>query len=397
MPSVLCLICGTRGAADGILNALLFMPLGFALLHAMRGRQRAAVAIVALTVTIELLQGMIPGRYQTLADVVYNTLGGIAGIGLAALGASLFRPSRAMGRALTLATGAGAAAVFTVTGALLTPSFPATLYYGQWTADLHYMAAYEGQVLEASLGSMPLPSWRVSDAPAAVALMRAGAPLTTRAVAGPAPPGLAPIVSILDESRVEIVVLGADRADLVLRLRYRANDVRLDRPDLRVRGALASVSPGDTITLRAEGIPGAYALTLDGESLPPLRHTPGEGWALLMHPEQTPPWMDRALAAGWVAAPMVLAGWWAPGIAWATAALLLAMGGMTGAAAAGPVTSVAAGEVLAALLGVVLGVALRRTIERGRTMPLGGASVPRESAKNRPVLTTGVNSGDTDG
>ena len=34
LPSAFCLVCGGRGGADGILNVLLFLPLGFALMAA---------------------------------------------------------------------------------------------------------------------------------------------------------------------------------------------------------------------------------------------------------------------------------------------------------------------------------------------------------------------------
>ena len=276
----------------------------------------------------------------------------------------------------------GAGALLFVAGVLLVPSFPSTIYYGQWTADLHYMEAYEGRVLEASLGSMFLASERTSDPELAVNLLRSGAPLYGRAVAGPAPPALAPIVSILDESAVELVVLGADATDLVLRVRYRANDLRLDRPDLRVRGALAATRPGDTIRLRAENTLKGYSLWLDEHEYAPLRHTPGEGWALLLHPEHTAPWVDFTLNLAWVAGPLILAGWWAPGLVWAAGALSLAVSGMAMAAVVGPLTNMAAVEILGAFGAVMLGVVLRRTLVlRGATMPPLYASVAHGNAK----------------
>jgi len=176
---------------------------------------------------------------------------------------------------------------------------------------------------------------------------------------------LAPIVSIFGESGLEIVVLGADGADLVLRMRYRANELRLDRPDLRVRRALATTRPGDTIRIRAENnaeddLEG-YSLWLDEHEYAPLRHTPGEGWALLLHPEHTAPWVYSTLSLAWVAAPLFLAGWWAPGLGWAAGALSLAVSGMAMAAAAGPLTQMALAEILAAFGGLMLGVVLRRT------------------------------------
>ena len=335
---------------------------------------------LTLSITTEVLQGVIPGRYPTLGDVVYNAVGAATGIGLAAITKQLLWPSRRLAGALAVCTGVAAAGLLFMAGVLLAPSFPTTIYYGQWTADLHYMEAYEGRVLEASLGSMFLGSERTSNPELAVDLLSSGAPLTTQAVAGPAPPTLAPIVSILDESAVEILVLGADVTDLVLRVRYRANEFRLDRPDLRVRQAFAATRPGDTIRLRVENTPEGYSFWLDEREYEPLRHTPGEGWALLFHPEQTAPWVDSTLSLAWVAGPLILAGWWAPGLAWAAGALALDLAGMAMATAVGPLTDIGVIEILAAFGAVLLGMVLRRTIGRtdDRTTaisPIGQQSV----------------------
>ncbi len=373
--SIFCLICGERGGADGILNVLLFFPLGFAMMAA-TGNARVVALSAALSILIEVLQGVIPGRYPALGDVVYNTVGGAAGIGCAVIAKQLLWPSRRLAGALTVGAGAASAGLFFVAAVLLAPSFPDTVYYGQWTADLHYMEAYEGEVLEASLGSMFLGSARTSNPELAVELLRSGAALNATAVAGPAPPALAPIVSIFDGSQTEIVVLGADATDLVLRIRYRANDFRLDRPDLRVRHAFAATRPGDTINLRAENTSEGYSLWLDEHRYAPLRHTPGEGWSLLLHPEHTAPWLDATLNLAWVAGPLILAGWWAPGLAWAMGALSLAVTGMAMAAAVGPLTDMVAVEFLAAFGGVMLGVVLRRSFVRTDDRATAGSPSP---------------------
>ena len=325
---------------------------------------RVVPLCLTLSILIEVLQGMIPGRYPALGDVVYNTVGASAGLGFAMTAKQWLRPSRRLAGGLSVGAGVAGAAVFFMVGVLLAPSFPATIYYGQWTADLRYMEAYGGRVLEASLGSMFLGSERTSNPELAVELLRSGAPLDAQAVAGPAPAALAPIVSIFDEARVEIVVLGADVTDLVLRVRYRANDLRLDRPDLRVRHAFAATRPGDTISLRAESTLEGYSLGLDEHEYAPLRHTPGEGWALLLHPEHTAPWVDATFSLAWVAGSLILAGWWAPGLVWAVGALFLAVSGMAMAAVAGPLTEMALAEILGAFGGLILGVVLRRTLGR---------------------------------
>jgi len=169
-------------------------------------------------------------------------------------------------------------------------------------------------------------------------------------------------VSILDGSGREIIVLGADLTDLVIRVRYRANELGLDRPDLRLPRAFAAVLPGDTIRVRVQQTRDGYSLLMDGHAYTPLRHTPGEGWALLFHPEHTAPWIESAFGLSWVAGPLILAGWWAPSLGWAAGALSLALAGMAFGAHAAPLTHMTAAEVLAALGGILLGVALRRRL-----------------------------------
>jgi hypothetical protein len=386
LPAALCLVCGYRGGADGILNVLLFLPLGFALTTATAKPLRVVGLVFGLSLGIEVLQEVIPGRYAGLGDIVYNTVGGGIGVGLAAFREQLLRPGRRLAGALTLGTGAMAGAVFLLTGALLTPSFPDTMYYGQWTADLRFMEAYGGRVLDARLGSMFLGSERASDPELAVDLMRSGAPLRAEVVAGPAPPALAPIVSIFDESSSEILVLGADDTDFVLRVRYRADDLRLDRPDLRVRRAFAGIRPGDTLSLGEERTREGYSLRLDQREYARLRHTPGEGWALLLHPDHTAAWVDHALDIAWVAGLLILVGWWAPGLGWAAGALVLALAGMVMAAVVGPLMGVATAEILAAFGGVALGRLVRRSWRRGRTARAGYASVKDANAKERALI-----------
>jgi hypothetical protein len=46
-----------------------------------------------------------------------------------------------------------------VTGILLQPSYPSTIYYGQWTPRLAHLQPYDGQVTEAYLGPIEI-GWR---------------------------------------------------------------------------------------------------------------------------------------------------------------------------------------------------------------------------------------------
>jgi glycopeptide antibiotics resistance protein len=68
-------------AVEIALNVALFMPLGAAV--GLVARARWLWAVVALSVTVELLQLGLPDRQTELIDVVTNSLGAVVGYGLA--------------------------------------------------------------------------------------------------------------------------------------------------------------------------------------------------------------------------------------------------------------------------------------------------------------------------
>ena len=75
-------------AAELLANVALFVPLGLlgALLLPRRRWWTALLALVALSVTIETVQGLVlPYRIASAHDVLANTLGAAVGVGLALL------------------------------------------------------------------------------------------------------------------------------------------------------------------------------------------------------------------------------------------------------------------------------------------------------------------------
>src|SRR5690606_22123238 len=97
---------------------------------------------------------------------------------------------------------------------------------------------------DVELAGLRLPPPRLDDSPRVARLLRDGQPLRVTAIAGTPPPSLASIFSIHDDRRREIILIGAEGDDLVLRVRTRAAALRLDHPDLRLPGALADFRPG---------------------------------------------------------------------------------------------------------------------------------------------------------
>jgi VanZ family protein len=68
------------GIGGGLLNVVLFLPLGTALVLASRRAWIAVAVVLALPAAIEVVQRFIPGRTCSIADYVINTAGGIFGV-----------------------------------------------------------------------------------------------------------------------------------------------------------------------------------------------------------------------------------------------------------------------------------------------------------------------------
>jgi hypothetical protein len=286
-----CVLCGERGLADAIANVLLFVPLGIGLWWYRIGVARLAGGALAASLVIELLQWqVVSGRDAGAADVAWNTLGALLGAVLAAA----IQDNRRAG-ARTLVASVAAVTAVTVAGMLTSPSFPASVYYGQWTAQLGHFARYHGAVLSAGVEGLPLPSTRLADSRVVRERLAAGAAVTVRAVAGPPPDALAPIFSIFDDAQREILVLGTSREDLVLRVRTRAADLGLAGPEVRWRGALAGVRTGDTLALAVHRDGRAYCLGFNGRRRCGFSPTAGRAWSLIQRPAYVPAALESSL------------------------------------------------------------------------------------------------------
>src|SRR2546429_438237 len=202
------------------------------------------------------------------------------------------------------------------TDVLLNPSLPDAPYYGQWTPSLAHLELYRGRVLDATLSGLPVTPGPIPDSRLVRDRLAAaqGFSLRVRAVAGPRTPALAALFAIYDDHEREIVLLGPDRDDLVLRFRALATELRFDQPDIRLVSALQHVRAGDTldITVTRGGArqEGDYGIALNGRSTSGLGCAVGCGWALLMYPEVFPPWLRLLLRPGWVGGLFAPAGFW---------------------------------------------------------------------------------------
>jgi hypothetical protein len=356
-PTLGCPSC-ERGVADLILNVALFVPFGLALAADRIRVPRAFLIGALLSAAIELAQLWIPGRQSSLSDVISNALGTGLGSALPIAWMRLVGRAQGNGTWLTLGAASLAAVIATGTGLLLRPVFPDSVYYGQWTPNLRNLAWYRGRVLEARLGPIAIPSTRMDSAHSIARLLASGAPVRVRAIAGPPVRRLAPLLSVYDDAQREIFLLGPDRGDLAFRFRTRSTAWRLDQPDVRARGALATVRPGDTLSIVVSREGAGYCVQRDAFRACRLGFTAGRGWSLLAFPEELPEWAMQLLDAGWIAGLLIPLGLCARRrtVPWAGAALFA---GLALAPAVAGLEPSPASEWLGGVLGSLLGIRLR--------------------------------------
>jgi hypothetical protein len=188
--------------------------------------------------------------------------------------------------------------------------FPVSTYQASWTAKLPQLEWYHARGLRVTLGSIRLRAGEIPQSADVRRLLLAGAPLHIEAIAGPRVRALGPLFVIADDRDREVLLIGPDRDDLVLRYRTLAARWRLDQPDLRLRGALARIAPGDTLSIEARRAEGGTCLMVNGSGTCHLGYTIGSGWALLLFPEHFPPWLQQLLGSAWVGVLVIPAGLW---------------------------------------------------------------------------------------
>ncbi len=379
-----CLLCGERGLADAILNVALFLPLGLGLRGWVATGSRAVGLCVLLSLSIELLQLALPGRDFSPSDVLFNGLGAAAGAGLAG-GRAIWRIRRgASSPGAALALGAAVALVQLAGAWLLGADLPGGRYFAFWIPELDHLAPTDARLSEARLGGAVVPHGWVADAEAVRAALRAGAPLELSAHPGSSVNGTAGLFALYNDRQREVVLVGRDRDDLVLRRSRRSRGFLLDAPDVRLSRFFSGLSPHDSLTLtlsgggapgedrciewsvRPAGGGGALPGSLAGRRACGLGVTLGRAWATILYLP-----VARAVGAsrlGWVDAAWTLALALPVGLAWGGPA------GLAGAAAALAPLALAPGAggllpspwwlYLSGLAGWLAGAGLRRSARR---------------------------------
>lgn len=300
--SPFCVLCGSRGTADLLLNVMLFAPLGWALGYT-RGSDRLSGAGVLLlgallSLVIEAAQLYIPGRAPTLRDIVANALG--AGIGwLVAVSLATWADRWRAARSIAAFAVLAPATAVALNAWLRVPYAASVPLWGQWAPDLGHLARWEGRVDRMLLGTHPIPIGRLQmDSDAAHAIRTA---LTNRATVhitatlGAVPAGLAPIVGIADARSEHLLLVGQDGVDLVVRRFVRGSQLRLETPMDRMPGVFTGRRVGDRVDLTLTWRHGRSCASIDRRT---VCSAPPHGqrlWAFLLWRASASPWFAELL------------------------------------------------------------------------------------------------------
>ena len=290
--SPLCIICGSLGGVDAVLNVLLFLPLGVGLALSGARAVPALLAMLFLTAGIELAQFFfISGRDASIGDVLTNVLGGTLGFALARGTTVWRRPTRRAAFALCMSWSAIWIAIQLLSSYAFAPALPTSLYYGQIARVFEHMATFGGQVLSATIDTVTVPNFGFAKTEQFHELLQNGASVGAVVIPAAPTPRIAPIVRIADDKRREIVLLGQDHSDLVFGLRTGAAALRL-RPPLfamrevfPVRGDGATILMSDTLRLRARYATTGVEMRADSGGELRQRHLavyPALGWILVL-------------------------------------------------------------------------------------------------------------------
>jgi len=351
---------------DALLNVFLFVPFGAALQPRGTSALRSLALGVLCSSAIELGQLGIPGRVASVRDIGFNVLGVLAGWTLARSAPLWMWPHPRTAGRLALAAAATASALMAAIGLLLGPAFPRTAYFGGLAHHFGHMQPYRGRVLSAAVGDLDVRSGRNPDSAALRRRLLAGERLHIQGVAGPPVTDLAPLLTIHDQHLREILLVGVDRSDLVFRYRTWAAALGLDSPEVRVPGAARRLRTGDPFTVTVAPQRRGYCVQVNESSMCHLGFTLGSGWALLLHAQAPPVWLQPGLTAMWMVGLGFPAGFWTRSVRWIAPAgglLVISLALLPGATG---LVATPVGEMLLVPLGFVLGVLVHRWLDRSR-------------------------------
>jgi hypothetical protein len=317
-----CLVCGSLGGINAVLNVFLFVPLGVGLALSGFAGKRAIFAACLLSALIEAAQfSLIGGRDSTIGDVLTNTLGGALGFAIGRYAGDWLRPSPGIAKNLAVVWATIWFAIQAVSSYGFAPALPDSKYYGQIARVFWNFEVFRGRVLSASIGDVQVPNTAFADSHSVRRLLLGGATVAATVVPAEFTHDVAPIVRVADGTKREIVLLAQNRDDVVFGLHTGAGVLRLRPPLFGLPGAFSagrSTQPlaADTLRLSGRYSSSGVRITAEGRSATHDRRIPinaSLGWTLWL----PFPWfiegtrMELVLSWLWLACLVVPLGYWA--------------------------------------------------------------------------------------
>lgn len=356
----LCLVCGEQGVPNIVLNVLLYVPLGASLRLLGNATWRAVLPAVVLSAAVELSQIWIPGRHPGAVDFAANSLGALTGSVMAARSPLWLKPPPRLRKRLAVSWALCLGLWLGLYALAMRPSVPEGDLFAQWTPELGTLEAYEGLVLEARIGDQEVPNGQLHASGRVRELLGRAAPVQVRLIAGAPSASLAPVLRIVDGNGNEAFQLGIDVEDLVIRHRYRADDLKMARPYQRLPQALGTARPGDTILVAVETEPGGgYEVTVGRQAPVSLSVPAGRSWGLLRYPGGVPTAGLVGLDVLWTIGLFLPLGFWAGSRGEAARLTILPLVLLTTGPHLNAAVTGAGMSGLMALIGVALGWLLR--------------------------------------
>lgn len=249
--AITCVLCGGLGGPDLILNVVLFVPIGLALAALGARPGRALLIGFALSLAIEIIQLVLPGRSTTLRDVLCNATGALLGAILAERLAGWLAPSRATTLRLVGATTAAVATV-ALSGWLMVYAVAEAPYYGHWSPEQAHLEHWSGRLSKAALDGIVVPNWDVAEPERLRREILDGFTLEIAGTGGARTTKLGGVLNLSDAAMDEVFLVGLEGDDLLVRVRRRGATFRLATPHARFRGLVREAPDGAPFSMRID-------------------------------------------------------------------------------------------------------------------------------------------------
>jgi glycopeptide antibiotics resistance protein len=324
--SHLCVVCGSLGGVDILLNTLLFVPLGVGLSLSGLGVRKAVLICFALSLSIETAQAFIVrGRASTLSDLLTNTSGGALGFWSARTAPMWLAPSRKRAAGLAATWGAIWLLIQIVSSYVFSPSLSPSQYYGEIAHQRGGRAMFHGQVDSARIGTIPIPNGAFADSRSIQQLLLSGAPIVGFVRLAEPTPNFASIIRVADDKQRGIASIAEQGDQLVFSIRTGASNLRLREPALGMPGVFAGAQPpadsaAETLVISARFNDGTVQIVAQtGSAHRELNFSPRAAlaWTVVVpfHGHLESDGMERVAAFLWTSVLMIPLGYWAAALA----------------------------------------------------------------------------------